>query len=64
MFDDYVTGYAAIFWPEKLKNYNLLLAQWKILNTLITFKVFGVKKSMEVVKSAVQRPRARYGAIF
>ena len=31
MSDDHATGYADIFWREKIKTYNLILVKWKIL---------------------------------
>ena len=57
--DDHMIRYAANFWLENMKNYNLLLANWKILNIFITFQVFGVEKSIEDVNFAVQQPRDR-----
>ena len=54
MSDDHVTGYAAIFWRKNMKNYNLLLVNWKILNVIITYTVFVVEKSIGDVKFAVR----------
>ena len=42
-------------WQENIKNYKLILAKWKIKNIFITFKVFGVKMSIEDIKFAVRR---------
>ena len=55
--DSHVIRYAAIFWRENMKNYNLLLAKWKILNIFIMFQVFGVEKLIRNVKFAVRLPR-------
>ena len=56
MSDDPVTGYATIFWQENTKNYNLLLANRKILNIYITYLVYVVEMFIEDVKFAVPRP--------
>ena len=59
MSDDHVTGNAAIFWRKNMKNHNLLLAKWKILNIIIIFQVFGIAKFIGDVKFAVRQPRDR-----
>ena len=56
MSDDFVTGYASIFRWENMKNYNLLLANWKILNIFYHLPGFGGEKSNGDVKFAVRRP--------
>ena len=54
MSDDHVASYAAIFWWEDMKNYNLLLSHWKVQYTFIIYIVFGIEKSIVDVKFAVQ----------
>ena len=54
MSDDHVARYAAIFWWEDMKNYNLLLSHWKVQYTFIIYMVFGIEKSIVDVKFAVQ----------
>ena len=50
MSDDHVTGYAALFWWKNTKNYNLLLAKRKVLNTFITKRFLGSRNLQEKSK--------------
>ena len=61
---DLVTSYAAIFQQENMKNYNLLITNWKLLNIFIIQQVFGVKKFIQDVNFAVQRPCDRIRCHF
>ena len=54
-----MTGLAAILRRKNVKNYNLLVANWKILNIFITKMVFGVKKSISDIRFYARRPRDR-----
>ncbi len=37
MSGDHVTRYAVIFLRENMKNYNLLTANWKLLNIFLSY---------------------------
>ena len=64
MSDDHVTRYAAIFWRNNMKNYNLLLANWKVLKIFAIFKVFRVEKFIGDVRFAIRQPRDRLRCHF